>query len=367
MSSQDSIIDINSSSNQPEQKGISTTITAIIVLFTVIIHSIASLSIKILNPLDDASNQQNIQYIVEYTVGASIIMTLFTIIIACYYTGLKLYQWLVLYDNVKIWCNGKTLCYCVIYGCCDVMTYYIFNFLLLLIVSSTVTAIRSLSIIITFSLMNFNKQNMSKSKIVKIIISYSFIITGTFLLATQEKWSNNYIAIASVLPIIVAARDFTRWKIKMISGDPITTQINAVINVLFLIISFFVWIVVDITIMVKYYGKPDLPYDMDQFYKAAVSVLMAGIIYTVSTTIFQWLIQKNDASVLLVETLKCSNLLWVVIIDNLRFNKKITNEMIYAMILVVLGNLLMVIPFSRFTSSIHFYFADVIKFCHKFG
>jgi hypothetical protein len=149
----------------------------------------------------------------------------------------------------------------------------------------------------------------------------------------------------------------------MTSGDPVTTQINAVINVLFLIISFFVWIVVDITIMVKYYGKPDLPYDMGQFYKAVLSVLMAGIIYTVSTTIFQWLIQQNDASVLLVETLKCSNLLWVVIIDNLRFNKKITNEMIYAMILVVLGNLLMVIPFSRFAKSINFHYADTMKFC----
>lgn len=332
---------------EPVKKYISMPFASLIILFTVIIHSIATLSIKILNPLYKPNNVENIQFVAEYTAGTAIVMTTIILCITCHSLELKIYQWLKLYEFIKKWCIGKTLKYCVIYAICDVTTYIVFNFLILLIISSAVSAVRALSIILTFTLINYIDRSITKNKAIKIAISYSFIITGTFLLASQQKWSNLYIIIASILPITAGIRDFTRWKIKMNAIDVSSTQINVVINVFFLVLSFVVLIITEIIIIVHFYEKPRLAYDIPQMYKAILSVLIAGIIYALSTSIIQWMIQLNDASVLLVETLKCSNLLWIVLIDKIRFGYPITDVIICSIILVISGNLIMAIPFSK--------------------
>lgn len=333
-------------SQQTIQKKITTPISASIVLFTVIIHSIASLSIKILNPLENATQLQNIQYVAEYTAGVSTVMTFLIICVACYFSKLRMYDWIKLYQLIKKWCFDSTFYYCVIYSVCDVISYLLFSFLLLLINSTTVSAIKNLSIIMTFFMImkSDNDNNISKRKMIKIMICYGFIIVGTFLLALQQKWTNNNVGIAFVIPTVTGIRDYMRWRIKNNTNDVLSLQINVIFNVFFLIISFVALFVVEIAMNLD---NTSLPYKSSQIYKAILSTLMSGVIYTVSTTINQWSIQTNDASVLIVETLKCSGLMWIALIDYIRFDSQFTNMMIYSITFVIAGNLLMILPIAK--------------------
>ena len=330
----------------------STFIICVIVLFAIIIDSIAGVSIKLLSPISENNLRNNIQWTFEFSFFSSFICLIFISCQCAINVGLPFYDMVGLYHKIKV--NKTLIKLAFLYSFIDTLAASIFYYLLIIINGSkTLVAIKMLYIILTFIWIRLYEKYMmvntklSCHKIIKLCVSYIFMIIGTFLLTIDQKWSN----IASILfsflvPILVSFRDTVRHIMETKNTNNVSPQIiNTYLSIGFTTFSMICWILSEIIVNYRFGVK--LPFDKNNFHIALSSLMIAGFGFWISSYIIHYSIHNNTGSVFIVGILRCTSVFWYFIIDIIVYNVYVSYITIIALILLLLGNVIIAIKWKN--------------------